>query len=316
MKTKVEFKFNNYDEFRNFIKSEISNILPREYMKNRVVKFTKFNMKSEGELECITFYDARIVFDETKNQVPTLPIKHLYTMYQKKGFDYVIENIKSVLDNLSDDKTNFESIKDSIVYELCKTEGNEEFLKNVPHREIFDLSLYYNVMLSSDKSNDGSIISGCLLDNKYMENLGKTEAELFDIATKNSYKNKKIIPIFDTIIDSLISNDEFEKKIFYKAILSDVYIITSKMIIDGLALMTNPILLKELSQEINDDFFIMPLGIHDFVIYPYSMTKNIEILNELRNFLVSIGEISKESQIDGLYLYKRSENNIFKYNKQ
>ena len=54
-----------------------------------------------------------------------------------------------------------------------------------------------------------------------------------------------------------------------------MYIITSKMIIDGLALMTNPILLKELSQEIDDDFFIMPLGIHDFVIYPYSITKNI-----------------------------------------
>lgn len=107
-----------------------------------------------------------------------------------------------------------------------------------------------------------------------------------------------------------------KKKIFYKAILSDVYIVTSKMIIDGLALMINPILLKELSQEINDDFFIVPLGVHDFVIYPYSITKNIEFLNELRKFLVRIGEISKESQIDGLYLYKRSKNNIFKYNEQ
>ena len=31
-------------------------------------------------------------------------------------------------------------------------------------------------------------------------------------------------------------------------------------------------------------------------------------------FLIKLGEISKESQINSLYLYKRSENNIFKYN--
>lgn len=316
METKVEFKFNNYNEFRNFIKSEISNILPREYMKNRVIKFSTIHMKSEGELECISFIDARGIFDETKTQAPTLPIKHLYEMYKRKGFSIVIDSLKRVLTDVSNNLVTYENIKDSIVYEICKTEGNEEFLKNVPHREIFDLSLYYNVILSDKKSDDGSLISGCLLDYKYMNNLGKTEAELFDIATENCYKNKKIIPIFDTIIENLISDDDITKKIFYKAYLSNVYVVTSKLGVDGLALMTNPKVLKELSEEVEDDFYIIPLGTQDFAIYPYSISKNLEFLNGLKKFLTKIGKIKNKSQIDGLYLYKRSENNIFKYNEQ
>ena len=314
METKVEFKFNNYDEFRSFIKSEISNILPRKYMKNRVVKFTTNYIKSEGKLECISFIDARGIFDETKTQVPTLAIKHLYIMYQRKGFNSVIENIKSALDDVSYDASDFENIKDSIIYEVCKTEGNEEFLKNVPHREIFDLSLYYNVILSDKKSDSGNVVSGCLLDYKYMNHLGKTEPELFDIATENCYKTKKIIPIFDSLIDNIISDYDIEKKIFYKAYLSNVYVVTSKLGIDGLALMTNLKVLKELSEEVEDDFFIMPLDTQVFSIYPYSTSKNKEFLNGLRKFLIKLSEISKESQINSLYLYKRSENNIFKYN--
>ena len=218
METKVEFKFNNYDEFRSFIKSEISNILPRKYMKNRVVKFTTNYIKSEGKLECISFIDARGIFDETKTQAPTLAIKHLYIMYQRKGLDSVIENIKNALDDVSYDISDFENIKGSIIYEVCKTEGNEEFLKNVPHREIFDLSLYYNVILSDKKSDGGNVISGCLLDYNYMNHLGKTEPELFDVATENCYKNKKIIPIFNSLIDNIISDYDIEKRYFIKHI--------------------------------------------------------------------------------------------------
>ena len=314
METKVEFKFNNYNEFRSFIKSEISNILPRKYMKNRVVKISTNYIKSEGELECISFIDVRGIFDETKTQAPTLAIKHLYIMYQREGFNSVIENIKSVLDDVSYDISDFENIKGSIIYEVCKTEGNEEFLKNVPHREIFDLSLYYNVILSDKKSDGGNVISGCLLDYNYMNHLGKTEPELFDVATENCYKNKKIIPIFDTLIDNIISDYDIEKKIYFKAYLSNVYVITSKLGIDGLALMTNLKVLKELSEEVEDDFFIMPLDTQVFSIYPYSTSKNKGLLNGLRKFLIKIGGISKESQINSLYLYKRSENNIFKYN--
>ena len=71
---------------------------------------------------------------------------------------------------------------------------------------------------------------------------------------------------------------------------------------------------KELSEEVEDDFFIIPLDTQVFSIYPYWTSKNKGFLNGLRKFLIKLGEINKESQINSLYLYKRSENNIFKYN--
>ena len=109
-------------------------------------------------------------------------------------------------------------------------------------------------------------------------------------------------------------NNDNEKKIYYEAYLSNVYLVTGKFGIDGLALMTNLKVLKELSEEVEDDFFIIPLDTQVFSIYPYSTSTNKGFLNGLRKFLIKLGEINKESQINSLYLYKRSENNIFKYN--
>ena len=37
MKQKVSFKFNNYEEFKNFVVNEIADFLPKEYMKSRMV---------------------------------------------------------------------------------------------------------------------------------------------------------------------------------------------------------------------------------------------------------------------------------------
>ena len=160
------------------------------------------------------------------------------------------------------------------------------------------------------------VTMGTVIDNKVNSNITVTNGKAVDTGSRNMVVALASPGLYESLgIKELKDMDkitlEYETTNFS---LSNVYIVTSKLGIDGLAMMTNLKVLKELGEEVEDDFFIMPLDTQVFSIYPYSTSKNKGLLNGLRKFLIKIGGISKESQINSLYLYKRSENNIFKYN--
>ena len=312
MKTNFNIKFSNYGEFRNFLLKELGEFLPKEYMENHIIRPVTIPTEQYGTGEGICFMDVRGLFDKQKVTCPTLPIKHLYDMYKRDGFIHVVDGILHLIDNTSnqDDMDEFELSEETVVSSICSIKNNKELLSKVPHRKIFDFAIYY---MGKFKDGNGKYSTGFLITNEHLNKFNTTEDELFKYSMKGGKNNYRLVSFYNVIKDE-DCDGSYMIALLGKKFLKNVYIVTSNYNIGGGSLMANINVLNEISQKMDDDFYIVPTTENEFVIFPYSIHKNKTLILNLKNmFRDMVNSNGKEELENNLYLYKRSENNIFIY---
>lgn len=86
--------------------------------------------------------------------------------------------------------TDFDAVKNRICYKLVNTKANEKLLEDVPHRQLFDLSIVYYVMVSVEDGASGSI----LIHNNHLGFWDVTENDLYEYASINTTLTPTTIP--------------------------------------------------------------------------------------------------------------------------
>ena len=174
---------------------------------------------------------------------------------------------------LSDD-----SWKQYVIAEVINTERNEAFLKTLPHRKFYDLSIIYRIEFPN-----GSVI----ISRDLMERYDLTEPKLYALAKENIARDHPLLVSMDGDPLYAISNKENR----YGA---NAFLFPEKF--------------AEIAEILKDDLYILPSSIHELLFVRASLFSGeeealLEIVRDANEISVSIEDFLSNT----VYFYERKE---------
>lgn len=224
--------------------------------------------------------DGLVIKAADTNIAPTIYLNSYFDKFSDGVMD-LDDVVESILDTYSRHNsvtfdvstfTDFDAVKNRICYKLVNTASNKKLLEDVPHRELFDLSIVYYVMVAVEDDATGSI----LIHNNHLSFWDVTENDLYEYASINT---SKILPVniksmFDTLtemvdMEDLANTDDF------------MYVLTNKEKLQGASTILYPDVLSTFADRKNANLWLIPSSIHEWIIIPDDGNMNRETLSEM-----------------------------------
>ena len=194
--------------------------------------------------------DGLVIKAAYTNIAPTIYLNGYYERYEDGAMD-LDDVVESILDTYNHHNsvtfdvstfTDFDAVKIRICYKLVNTKANEKLLEDVPHREMFDLSVVYYVIVSVKDGATGSI----LIHNNHLGFWDVTERALYEYAGINT---SKILPagiksMFDTLSEMVDMEDFCNTDDF-------MYVLTNKEKMQGASTILYPDVLSTFADRKN-----------------------------------------------------------------
>ncbi len=299
----------DYMTFKVVAQKRILDYFPEEFKdaKVEVMPVVKVNKTKDAIM---------IRKDDSTGISPNLYLDDLYEHYRASGD--VGETLGMAADLYMDrleDTENFdfpefstEYIKENVFMMLVNTESNAELLKDIPHREVNDCSVFYRILI--EKTDDG--IASTVLDHNMAEIAGMGEQEIFLAATENT---KRLFPPniqpMTEIIRAMMVKDGMPEEIA-EAVISDMgqsdfpmWVITNDCGINGAVNMLYDENLQKVAEKIQDDLYILPSSTHEVICVPAGSGDPERLAEMVQD--VNMSEVSVE---------ERLSNQVYHYDKE
>ena len=307
----VNFKFNNYEEFREFILRELPNFMPKEYMRSRVM--ISDTIKINGRDREIISFVRPINVEEN---IMAIAIKDLFHIYTKSDFNTMLNKIKNMAYFTNENNMNKESIMCKVMFNICKKDDCKFDLNNRPYREVYDLIIYYAIVMNEDEK--GCYI--CPIDNDMMERYDITENELYNHCINKLNNETEIKTISNATMDLINKFPTYMKDALmhiHNELLQkcsdDIIIISNDESQNASINIINDKILKQVGEEFESDYYISLVDKSIMTCFPktkYSISDVKYMINEENNMLKIANKIDK-ILTNKIYLYKRNENKLY-----
>lgn len=208
--------------------------------------------------------------------------------------------------------TNFDELKDKVVFKLIHTASNQELLADLPHIPFFDLSLIFYLFLK--KTEYGQMTA--LIHTSSMKSWNTTQEELFRLAGKNT---PRLLPsdlrsmeqvMHDLIRPAAESSRDFLDDIFHLPGLSPLYVLTNTSGIHGACACLYPGILKNFADLLDRDLIILPSSVHEVLLVPYEDSISLEEMEDIVSH-INRTEVPAEDRLsDTVYFYSRKFDRI------
>lgn len=249
--------------------------------------------------------DGLVIKAADTNIAPTIYLNSYFDKFSDGVMD-LDDVVESILDTYSRHNsvtfdvstfTDFDTVKNRICYKLVNTNANEKLLEDVPHRELFDLSVVYYVMVSVEDGATGSI----LIHNNHLGFWDVTENDLYEYASINT---SKILPVniksmFDTLTEMVDMEDFCNTDDF-------MYVLTNKEKLQGASTILYPDVLSTFAMKKNANLWLIPSSIHEWIIVCDDGNMNRETLSEMIQEVNSTQLAVDEILSDHPYYYNRT----------
>ncbi len=262
----------SYEEF----KAEFNEKLPR-YMGS---EYKDYGVKAQSVVKRGVERDAFIFVHKDMEKmsgicIPTLYYDDIYEEYVKDEdierelayiaytIDYAYEDQESMIECCS-----LEHMKDNVVFELLNKEYVDTFLKDYPQRPFMDMTIVYRWAIRVDRTG---VYSG-LINEESMKAAGLTEEDLYNIALA---KTRDLIGYKVLTLEQVVRRtmnregadiEKVEERLESVFEHEKVYFVTNNRSYRASTAMLYEDFLSEISEKINDDFYIVPASVNDFVI--------------------------------------------------
>ena len=229
-----------------------------------------------------------IIGGKGSNIAPVIYLEEYYD-YFKHGMDMesVIVDILEFSETIkiggefpSDFISDYDGIKNRIIFCIINTQRNEELLKEIPHREIEDLSIIYKVVF--ENSTEGNAMMR--ITNEHMEVWKVREEELWKISEENT---KRIFPAeFFTMTSALteLTKGATSVNLFSRNTWSQdgrMYVLSNQMRSDGASCLMYLGVLERIAKIIHRNYYILPSSVHEVIVLPDRGGFEVEELNEM-----------------------------------
>ena len=326
MEQKINFnlKFENYESFKDFVTNNLQEFMPKDFMKDKIMAVITQKVNDKDEDIIVFANPSSLFFSNKKGGVMGIPMNEFYKMYTNKGLDGAIKYIIEVITVGS--TFNKETILNKVKMRICNKNNFpiDMDIKSMPHREIFDLIIFYTITTHETKKE----CHMCPITNDMMNCFDILEKELFDVCIKRMNENivirtmtedaKERVENMNTplkhiaqgLLDTLAtiaSDNEFDK---------DILVVTNKDNFFGSVNIVNNKALKEIGDMLDSDFYIAFNNCNSFLCIPTDKMSAKKVKETNINSLdFMLSKNTDRFLSDNVYLFKRNENNLFLYTK-
>jgi hypothetical protein len=302
----------DYYDFRDIFMDKLQNHLPEDKTGKFVLKnVEKVNVSLDG----INFIDDTKGVNKDVNIFRTMYMNDMYERYvndedMEKLVDEVVNELAKKSGNgelesmMSAAVSDFDYVKDKIVFQMVNTEQNYFLLKDVPHREIKDLSIIYRVILGVSAEGTASAV----INNKYAGNLGISEEEMYELAKENT---KRLFPpavksLYETML-SMTAGCDMQNEMADIPAREQAYIITNKTGRNGAvnSIVYSEDTLEKLAEKLGSDVYFVMSSIHEAIAVSSEMFNPKEF-----------AQICCEVNTNEVGIEERLSNNVYMYDKE
>ena len=224
-----------------------------------------------------------------QNNCVVSPTVYVNDYYEDFSNGENINNIADIIERLIRDNTIedefdadelilFDNVKDRIVFKLINFERNKELLETVPYKKYLDLAIVYYISVKEDIFECASI----LINNSHLKLWNKTLEEIDDLAVKNTpfILKPELKSMGQTLKEIMFNSDEneFDEEDFENCYM---YVLTNEKKQFGAATILYDNELKDFSERIESDFYIIPSSVHEVIIIPSKFVDSSDSLDEM-----------------------------------
>lgn len=228
--------------------------------------------------------------------------------------DLILNNISEIalnskVDQISEKIIDIKKDVDRIVFNVVNTARNTEMLKNIPSRSFLDLSVIYQMVVSSDSNSTTSFV----ITNNYAEMMGLTEDELFQYAAENTMRiYPPVVQTVQSVLMESLKNGGIPDDIIEVMLGNaqpDMWVVTNTKKINGSSLILYRNELDKIAMRLGSDLYILPSSIHELIVVP----SDIGDTQELRMMVAAVNEneVPEEELLsDNVYYYDRATGKV------
>ena len=262
-------------EFKERVQEELKDYLGNGYENVEVIFREALKVNQTLEQLCIYGIPGH------ENVSPAIPVNAIYEDYLEKdsfeeAMEYLADAVKESVGRMPHTHLLrkvglMKNVEKHIFFTLVNTEQNQDLLKNVPHREFEDLSVVYRWNVGG--GNKGLYTN--IVNNDFAKQIGKSEAELFELAKVNT---KEMFPVTvqnmnEIIAEMLFGNSPIasDMRADFEATVAEIpqeramYVISNKARVFGASSLLYEDKLFELANKLNSNLYILPSSVHECI---------------------------------------------------
>lgn len=224
-----------------------------------------------------THLDGLTVFSDQTNISPTIYLNYYFKQYEKGApIEEICEDVYQVYSN-SKPKSNidvsfftqFEKVKERIVFKLVNFQKNQAMLANIPYIRFLDLAIIFNCLVEADSEGSATI----LIQNQHLALWHINKNDLYEIAKENTPKLLSYdITSMGEILNKVLFGDEDDSPLPLCDSPVPMYVLSNHHRFNGSGCILYKGLLQTLAQKLCSSFYILPSSIHEVLLIPTTKT--------------------------------------------
>lgn len=245
------------------------------------------------------------------NLSPTIYLEEYFKYFEEDdSLDDIVESILHVYHEIKFEHSwqvhtisNFEIIKEKIVYKIIHAPQNETLLKTLPFVPYLDFAIVFYILFEVDENGTATIPVTEDLIQLWETNLN----EIHELAKENTHKLlPAVFKPMRIVIEELLGNP------CDNIIQADdiMFVLTNSLRSLGAACILYENVLFHIGNFLKENYYILPSSIHEVIIIPESQAPCKETLNEM---ILEINETQVEIEdvlSDHVYYYNREQKQL------
>lgn len=290
-----------YDEFKQHILQVIQNKLGPSVR----VTIQEILKNNNTHLDGLTILSGQL------NISPTIYLNYYYQQY-KKGTDLSAiyqEILTAYRENCPTENidisffTEYEKVKDHIIFKLVNYERNRELLTRIPHYRFLDLAIVFCCLINADNEGCATI----LIHNHHLPFWNIDKEDLYTLSMANTPK----LLSYDLKNMSEVLKGLFDDSPFDLACNPvPMYVLSNQSKLNGSGCILYHDLLRSFAHKLECDLYILPSSVHEVLLIPaYEKGSSME-LSEMVQEVNATQLANEEILSDHVYYYSRETNQL------
>lgn len=253
-----------------------------------------------------------VIEGREKNVSPTIYLDGFYDLLQAgTPMEELAERLVQIYENDSPGASidmgfysDFDKVKDRVVYRLVNAGRNEELLKTIPHIRFLDFAICFYYAFQSREIGNGAIT----ICNAHMKMWNTDTEELLRLAQDNTPR------LFEaqirTMAQAMAELTGPEEAVCDCQENIPLKILSNSSKIYGAACILYPGLLKEIAYRLKTGMYILPCSIHEVILLTDTDGAEPSVLREMVSEVNASQVLPEEFLSNNVYYFDNSKNEI------
>ena len=264
--------------------------------------------------------DGLVITQKDINISPTIYLNYYYEQLitDDISFDHILQEILSEYQTHQKSApidisffSNYNIVKDQIIYRLINHKRNSTLLKDVPFLPYLDLAIVFCVLLESNDDSNATI----LIHNSHLSLWNLSANDLFSLAMNNTPKLMKAsLRNMEEVLTEYFNSDDmmppFQEETSFDHNKTAMYVLSNQSNVHGACCILYQNLLEKFAQEIGCDLYILPSSIHEVLLIPANGDKSRSELDQMIHEVNDTQVADEEVLADHAYYFSMQKNSI------